>query len=224
IAIIEDDPDARRLLRRVLQARGDYQILEAEGGRQGLELVRRHQPDLVLLDLMLPRLDGFEVFRVLRSSSDVPVIMLTARTTEQDRLAGLDLVLHLVQFDSVDEVVKTASFETATGSFSVPGRTTAVFEFSPQEMLRSLIAEVSALVDSGSLNKGQGNALTVKLDNAITNLDRDKAKTALNNLNAFTNQVEDLVADGVLTPEQGQSLIAAAEAIATQIQIRYQVQ
>ncbi|MEJ2560250.1 MAG: DUF3372 domain-containing protein, partial [Anaerolineae bacterium] len=166
-----------------------------------------------------PDLDrGHELIVVLINAND------EAQSIALPELAGLDLVLHLVQFDSVDEVVKTASFETATGSFSVPGRTTAVFEFSPQEMLRSLIAEVSALVDSGSLNKGQGNALTVKLDNAITNLDRDKAKTALNNLNAFTNQVEDLVADGVLTPEQGQSLIAAAEAIATQIQIRYQVQ
>jgi pullulanase-type alpha-1,6-glucosidase len=178
-------------------------------------------PGLIVMslsDLVEPDLDrGHELIVVLINAND------EAQSIALPELAGLDLVLHLVQFNSVDEVVKTASFETATGTFNVPGRTTAVFEFSPQEMLRSLIAEVGALVDSGSLNKGQGNALTVKLDNAIKNLDRGKAKTALNNLNAFTNQVQDLIADGVLTPAEGQSLIEAAEAIATQIRVRYQV-
>jgi pullulanase-type alpha-1,6-glucosidase len=179
-------------------------------------------PGLIVMslsDLLEPDLDrGHELIVVLINAND------EAQSIALPELAGLDLVLHLVQFNSADELVKTASFDTVTGTFSVPGRTTAVFEFSPQEMLRSLIAEVGALVDSGSLNKGQGNALTVKLNNAIQNLDRDKAKTALNNLNAFTNQVEDLVADGILTPAEGQSLIEAAEAIATQIQVRYQVQ
>jgi threonine synthase len=105
IAIIEDDPDARRLLRRVLQARGDYQILEAEGGRQGLELVRRHQPDLVLLDLMMPDMDGFEVLESLRSDAelaDTRVIIITAKTltaNERRRLSGqIELLLQKGSF------------------------------------------------------------------------------------------------------------------------------
>ena len=83
IAIIEDDPDARRLLRRVLQARGEYQIFEADGGREGIEIVRQHRPDLVLLDLMMPDVDGFEVLEAIRADEDLAdtrIIVITAKT------------------------------------------------------------------------------------------------------------------------------------------------
>ncbi|MCK5316178.1 MAG: DUF3372 domain-containing protein, partial [Anaerolineales bacterium] len=136
---------------------------------------------------------------------------------------GKELALHLVQVTSVDEIVMEASFSSDTGTFVVPGRTTAVFEYAPQEMIRSLITEVEVLVEAGSLNEGQGNALIAKLETAIKNLDKGKAKTALNNLNAFINQVQDFIEEGVLTQEEGQSLIEAAEAISYQIRIRYQV-
>jgi threonine synthase len=94
VAIIEDDPDARRLLRRVLQARGAYQIFEAESGRQGIELVRRHCPDLVLLDLMMPEVDGFEVLEAIRADKALDgtrIIVITAKTltvSERRRLSG----------------------------------------------------------------------------------------------------------------------------------------
>jgi threonine synthase len=117
IAIIEDDPDARRLLRRVLQARGEYQILEAEGGRQGLELVRRHRPDLVLLDLMMPDMDGFEVLESLRSDAelaDTRVIIITAKTltaNERRRLSGqIELLLQKGSFlddDLLEDILTT---------------------------------------------------------------------------------------------------------------------
>ena len=83
IAIIEDNPDARRLLRRVLQARGEYQIYEAENGREGIEIVRQHRPDLVLLDLMMPEVDGFEVLDTIRADeelADTRIIVITAKT------------------------------------------------------------------------------------------------------------------------------------------------
>jgi pullulanase-type alpha-1,6-glucosidase len=174
---------------------------------------------MTLSDLAEPDLDrGHELLVVLVNAND------EEQTITIDDLAGKELVLHLVQFGSVDDVVKQSTYDPATGTFTVPGRTTAVFEYSPQEMMRSLIMEIEVQVSGGSLNRGQGNSLIAKLDTAIKNLNQGKAKTALNNLNAFTNQVQDLVADGVLTPAEGQSLIDAAEAIATQIQIRYQVQ
>jgi len=94
IAIIEDDADARRLLRRVLQARGDYQIFEAEGGREGIELVRHVQPDLVLLDLMMPDVDGFEVLETIRADKELAetrIIVITAKSLtagERRRLSG----------------------------------------------------------------------------------------------------------------------------------------
>jgi hypothetical protein len=98
-----------------------------------------------------------------------------------------------------------------------------VFEYSPQDMLRSLIEEVEVLIAGGSLNGGQGNSLIVKLENAIKNMDEDKPKTALNNLNALSNQIQDFIADGILTSEEGQSLLNAVDAIRYQITVRYAV-
>ena len=66
-------------------------MLTAADGVHGLELARREQPDLLILDIMLPRLDGFSVCRILRQESDLPILMLTARQDEVDRIAGLEL-------------------------------------------------------------------------------------------------------------------------------------
>jgi hypothetical protein len=90
-------------------------------------------------------------------------------------------------------------------------------------MMRSLIAEIQALADGGSLNQGQADSLIAKLNTAIQNLDSGLANTALNNLDAFSNEVQALVAAGVLTPEEGQSLLEAVEAIMLEIQVRYEV-
>jgi hypothetical protein len=171
-----------------------------------------------LSDVVEPDLDrGHELFVVLINAND------EAQTITLPELAGKELALHLVQVTSVDGVVKTASFDSASGTFTVPGRTAAVFEFAPQELIRSLIAEVEALVAAGSLNAGQGNALIVKLETAIKNLDKGKAATALNNLNAFANQIYDFIDEGVLSAEEGQRLLDAVEAISHQIRIRYQI-
>jgi DNA-binding response OmpR family regulator len=71
--------------------RDGYKVLVAYDGIEALRLARESHPDLIVLDLMLPGCDGLEVCRQLRSESDVPIIMLTARTTENDKLTGLDL-------------------------------------------------------------------------------------------------------------------------------------
>jgi threonine synthase len=94
IAILEDDPNAARLLRRILQARGDYQIFEAQDGRTGLEMIRREQPDVLLLDLMMPEMDGFQVLEAMEADEDlcrIPVVVVTAKeltTSEKERLGG----------------------------------------------------------------------------------------------------------------------------------------
>jgi DNA-binding response OmpR family regulator len=90
ILVIEDDHKTVELIRLYLE-RDEYHVLEANEGKMGLEMARRAHPDLIILDLMLPRLDGLEVCRMLRAESDIPIIMLTARTTEDDKLTGLDL-------------------------------------------------------------------------------------------------------------------------------------
>lgn len=90
ILLIEDDATLAETLRYNLEREG-YAVLFAADGIQGLELARRECPDLLVLDVMLPRLDGFSVCRILRQESDVPIIMLTARQDEVDRIAGLEL-------------------------------------------------------------------------------------------------------------------------------------
>lgn len=94
IAILEDEANAARLLRRILQARGDYQIFEAQDGRTGLDMVRRERPDVILLDLMMPHMDGFEVLEAIEGDRDlhhIPVIVITAKeltSSERKRLGG----------------------------------------------------------------------------------------------------------------------------------------
>lgn len=89
ILIVEDDPSLREVTALALAAEG-YRVEEAEDGPSGLAAVERGHPDLVLLDVMLPGLDGFEVCRRIRRTSLVPVIMLTARSSTVDIVVGLE--------------------------------------------------------------------------------------------------------------------------------------
>ena len=90
VLIVEDDPDTANLVQLYLRRDG-YKVLSAPDGREGLKLAQDAGPDLVVLDLMLPGMDGLEVCRELRRDSNVPIIMLTARVEEEDRLEGLNL-------------------------------------------------------------------------------------------------------------------------------------
>ena len=90
ILVVDDEPRMVRFVKMNLDLEG-YQTLEAHDGFQALEKVREYQPDLVLLDVEMPSLDGFETLKRLREVSDVPVIMLTVRSDEEDRIKGLDL-------------------------------------------------------------------------------------------------------------------------------------
>ena len=90
IVVVDDEPRMVRFVKMNLDLEG-YQTLEANDGFQALEKVREYQPDLVLLDVEMPGLDGFETLKRLREISDIPVIMLTVRSDEDDRIKGLDL-------------------------------------------------------------------------------------------------------------------------------------
>src|SRR5215467_3689572 len=90
LLIIEDEEAIVRLLRLYLEQAG-YRVLAASDGITGLELHARERPQLVILDLMLPRLDGLEVCRRIRSWANTPLLMLTARQAEEDRIGGLEL-------------------------------------------------------------------------------------------------------------------------------------
>ena len=90
ILIVEDDKKTTSLVALYLEKEG-FNAMVAHDGLEGLALAKRHNPILVILDLMLPKLDGWEVCRQLRRNSDVPIIMLTARGEEVDRISGLTL-------------------------------------------------------------------------------------------------------------------------------------
>ncbi len=90
ILIIEDEINIAQVLRLYLEQAG-YVVLTAGDGVAGLELHAREHPDLIILDLMLPALDGMEVCRRIRTWANTPILMLTARQGEDDRIAGLDL-------------------------------------------------------------------------------------------------------------------------------------
>src|SRR5262245_31341210 len=90
IIIIDSDRAACDTLQRTLVREG-YQVCTAYDGEQGLDLARQSQPDLVILEAMLPKIDGFAVCRILRFESDLPILMLTTYQDEADRVLGLDL-------------------------------------------------------------------------------------------------------------------------------------
>lgn len=90
ILVVDDDKKIVDLVALYLKRDG-YNVLKAYDGQEALDLARRKQPDLIVLDLMLPELDGTDVCRLLRAESPVPIIMLTARSTDEDKLRGLDI-------------------------------------------------------------------------------------------------------------------------------------
>ena len=90
VLIVEDDETLRETLEYNLRNQG-YEVLVADNGYTALELARSRQPALMLLDLMLPGIDGFEVCRILRKEMSLPILMLTARTEEVDKIIGLEV-------------------------------------------------------------------------------------------------------------------------------------
>lgn len=90
VLVVDDEPRMIRFIRMNLELEG-YQVVEASNGIQALDQVRKHMPDLVVMDVMMPKMDGFEALRSLREITTVPVILLTVRSDEDDRIRGLEL-------------------------------------------------------------------------------------------------------------------------------------
>ena len=128
VLILEDDPHTVEVVQLYLRRDG-HKVLSAADGLEGLRLAREARPDLVVLDLMLPGMDGMEVCRILREESDVPIVMLTARVEEEDRLAGLDM-------GADDYVVKPFSPRELAARIRAVLRRTArdIMELGPTEL------------------------------------------------------------------------------------------
>lgn len=89
ILVVDDEPQIRRVLRSTLSSRG-YVIVDGKTGEEGIELARQHKPDLILLDVNMPGIGGLEACREIRRGSNAPIIMLTVRNAERDKVAALD--------------------------------------------------------------------------------------------------------------------------------------
>ncbi|MBI2854226.1 MAG: response regulator transcription factor [Chloroflexi bacterium] len=129
ILIVDDDVKIVELIKLYL-SRDGYKVYAAYDGNEAVRLAREVHPDLIVLDLMLPGMDGLQVCRTLRAKSDVPVIMLTAKTTEQDKLLGLET-------GADDYVTKPFSpRELAARVRAVLRRTTESVNVGPKEVVR----------------------------------------------------------------------------------------
>ena len=90
ILIAEDDADIRGLLKLYLEGEG-FRVLEADNGARALELARAQSPDMAILDIMMPQLNGFELTRALRKFSDIPILILSAKSQDNDKILGLNI-------------------------------------------------------------------------------------------------------------------------------------
>jgi len=90
VLVVDDEPRMIRFIRMNLELEG-YHVVEAGNGIEALDQVRKHMPDLVVMDIMMPKMDGFETLQLLREISTVPVILLTVKGEEEDRIRGLEL-------------------------------------------------------------------------------------------------------------------------------------
>ena len=90
ILVSDDNPQISEILQKYLKSEG-YAVVTAQDGQQALDLFFSHAPNLVLLDVMMPKLDGFAVCQQIRKVSDIPILMITARGEDEDRISGLDI-------------------------------------------------------------------------------------------------------------------------------------
>ncbi len=111
IAVIDDEEAVRRSLKNILEADGSYDVLTAEDGARGLKLVKKHRPDLILLDIVMPGLDGFEVLKRLKAdykTMSIPVVVLSAWASQENRIKGSRLYtdLYLAKPISPEELLE----------------------------------------------------------------------------------------------------------------------
>lgn len=127
ILVVDDEPQIRRVLRTTLSFRG-YEISEAKSGEEALELVRKVKPDLILLDVNLPGMSGIETCKEIRRGSATPIIMLTVRSAERDKVVALDAGAddYVTKPFGIEELLARvrASLRRHTAAEAVPALTT----------------------------------------------------------------------------------------------------
>jgi two-component system response regulator MprA len=141
ILVVDDDPMVATTVQRVLRPEG-YDVDVALGGAEALEQARAHRPDLVVLDLMMPGIDGLEVCRQLRASGNLPILMLTARSGTADRVRGLDT-------GADDYLVKPFAYA------ELLARVRALLRRTPPPITILQFADLSLELETGEVRRGQ---------------------------------------------------------------------
>ena len=141
ILVVDDDPMVATTVQRVLRPEG-YEVEVALGGAQALEQARAQRPDLVVLDLMMPGIDGLEVCRQLRTECSLPILMLTARSGTVDRVRGLDT-------GADDYLVKPFAYA------ELLARVRALLRRTPPAATLLQFADLSLEVETGEVHRGQ---------------------------------------------------------------------
>lgn len=145
ILVAEDEEDIRNLIREQLEIEG-YQVLLAENGAQALQMVEEYRPDMALLDIMMPKVDGLSVLRKIRETSEMPVIFVTARGEEFDKISGLAQ-------GADDYLVKPFSLAELSARIHVQRRHLLKAGASEGEVLR--IGNLILDFDGGVVKRGQ---------------------------------------------------------------------
>jgi two-component system response regulator ResD len=152
ILVVEDEPSIGEVVSLYLRRAG-YEVTFVQDGESALEVLDRERPDLVVLDLMLPKVDGYEITRWLRSQGDIPIIMLTARREERDRIAGLEMGADdyvIKPFSPQELVSRVRAVLRRTRGTGLPGGGEQVIEMgtlqvNPQSRLVSVGGEEKSL-------------------------------------------------------------------------------
>ena len=165
ILVVDDEPQIRRVMRTTLSAAG-YSIVEARSGEEALEKIRNVRADLILVDINMPGLDGLQTCRAIRSGSDVPIIMLTVRNTERDKVLALDA-------GADDYVVKPFGVEELLARIRAALRRTTLTEPEPAFVSKDLTIDFDKRVVTV---KGQPVRLTPKEFDLLRLLVANKGK------------------------------------------------
>jgi len=132
---VDDEPSALNLLKRILESKPQYKVLDASGGAQALTIVEHDKPDLILLDLMMPEVDGFAVLDNIKSNPvtrDIPVIIVTAKeitAEDRERLNGHMTALYNKGMFTADQLLAdiSAALQTMNGEIALQGKKVEVF-------------------------------------------------------------------------------------------------
>lgn len=147
ILVVEDDPDLLETLKYNLK-KESYSVVTAVDGEQALEAARKEKPDLIILDVMLPKLNGFEVCRILRKDMTVPILMLTAKASETDRVVGLEI-------GADDYVTKPFSMRELIARIRAMLRRTKIAEEQPESEALLKIGDIELDISRHVASKGR---------------------------------------------------------------------